>query len=142
MSPRLPPRCSTTLFRTVSRILERSRVSTLNPYLLGNAKILNQQSVEDYRPGYPRFAALIGAHPPFHISRRFSQLRSRLLLLKQDELSVLEANLEAIDQEEAKELYLGNSRRDKNPVRKKILDDIDSALRQYGMRPDKSTPVR
>lgn len=95
--------------------------------------MLNHYSVEDFRLGYPRFTALIGAHPPFHISRRFSQLRSRLLLLKQDELSILEAKLEAVDEEETKELYLGNHRRDKNPVRRQILKDIDGALKEYGM---------
>jgi hypothetical protein len=95
--------------------------------------LLNGYLVEDFCPGYPRFTALIGAHPPFHISRRFSQLRSHLLLLKQDELSILEAKLQAVDEAETRELYLGNHRRDKNPVRRQILEDIDGALKDYGM---------
>lgn len=94
----------------------------------------NQELVEDYRLGYPRFTAIIGAHTPFHISRRCSRLRSRLVLLKQDQLSFFEAKLEAVDAEETKEIYLGNHRRDNNPVRKQILQDIDYALKEYGTR--------
>ncbi|KAK0716306.1 hypothetical protein B0H67DRAFT_582828 [Lasiosphaeris hirsuta] len=91
----------------------------------------NGNAVEDYRPGYPRFAAIIGAHPPFHISRRFSRLRSRILLHKQDEISVLEAQLDAADEEETNALYLGNRRRDRNEVRKQIIDEVGLALRDY-----------
>ena len=38
--------------------------------------------VEDYLPGYPRFAALVASHDSFHLCRRFSNLWARLLLLK------------------------------------------------------------
>jgi hypothetical protein len=92
----------------------------------------NRNTVEDYRPGYPRFAAIIGAHKPFQIARRFSRLRSRLLLYKQDEISVLEAQLDAADEEEISALYLGNRRRDQNEVRKRVVDEITLALREYG----------
>ncbi|KAH8589139.1 hypothetical protein B0O99DRAFT_637335 [Bisporella sp. PMI_857] len=95
------------------------------------ASMLSHKRVEDYRPGYPRFAAIIGAHAPFHISRRFARLRSRLVLLKQDQLSSLEANLEAVDANETKAIYLGNHRRDNNPARKQILQEIDCALKEY-----------
>jgi hypothetical protein len=46
---------------------------------------------------------------------------------------VLEANLDAIDQEEAREIRLGSHRRDTNVTRKNILADIDAALKDYGM---------
>ncbi|KID59332.1 hypothetical protein MAN_10744, partial [Metarhizium hybridum] len=89
------------------------------------------KSVEDYRNGYPQFSTIIGACAPFHISRRFSRLRSRLFLVKQDHLSVLEKRLDDVDQEETRDLYLGCQRRDKNPERKQILDKIADALKDY-----------
>ncbi|KAK0727691.1 hypothetical protein B0T26DRAFT_672329 [Lasiosphaeria miniovina] len=67
--------------------------------------------VEDYPRGYPQYSALIAAHDPFHICRRFSNLRIRLLLLKQDEVLVLEKRLSEIDE--------------------RVLSDIDSALKDY-----------
>lgn len=90
-------------------------------------------TVEDYRPGYPQFAALIGSHTSFHVCRRFLRVRARLLLLKQDELSVLESQLDQIDREETRELFLGNRRRDTNPERKEILTKLETALVGYGM---------
>src|SRR4051812_24844527 len=57
--------------------------------------------VESYRRGYPQFTALISTHRPFVLCRRFSRLRVRLLLLKQDKLSLLEQKLDEVDQEEA-----------------------------------------
>lgn len=42
--------------------------------------------LEDFRPGYPRFAVLLSRDNGFFIFRRFSRSRLRLLLLKQDEV--------------------------------------------------------
>ena len=92
-------------------------------------------AVEDFRPGYPRFAALIASHTSFHVCRRFLRIRARLLLLKQDELSLLESQLDRIDHEETRELFLGNRRRDKNPERKEILMKLEVALASYGEFP-------
>lgn len=91
--------------------------------------------VEDFRPGYPRFAALIASHTSFHVCRRFLRIRARLLLLKQDELSLLESQLDRIDHEETRKLFLGNRRRDKNPERKEILMKLEVALASYGEFP-------
>ncbi|KAA6413164.1 MAG: hypothetical protein FRX48_02908 [Lasallia pustulata] len=98
-----------------------------------NGKTCEVQTVhvEDYHSGYPRFSALIAAHDPFHLCRRFSNLRARLLLLKQDRLSLLEKQLERIDLEETAVLFLGSSRCDSNMKRKSILSDIDTALADY-----------
>ena len=90
-------------------------------------------AVEDFRPGYPQFSALIASHPSFHVCRRFLRIRARLLLLKQDELSVLESQLDHIDHEETRELFLANRRRDANPERKTILEKIEVALSSYGV---------
>ncbi len=89
---------------------------------------------ENHRAGYPRFAALLGAHPSFNISRRFSTARARLMMVKQDRLSILEAQLEQVDSVEENDLFLGNMRRDVNPTRKQILADMDAALADYGKR--------
>lgn len=93
-------------------------------------KIQNQ--IEDYRPGYPQFSALVGAHDTFQIYRRFSNLRSRLLLYKQDSLSVLEKRLNDIDDNEKSPLFLGSRRRDKNEERKGIMGKVDLELAEYG----------
>jgi len=91
------------------------------------------QIVEDTPPGYPRFAAWIGSHPSFQICRRFLRLRARLLLYKQDTLVALEYELDRIDREEIRPLFLGNRRRDKNGERKEIMKQIELELAEYGM---------
>ncbi|KAK0113057.1 hypothetical protein ONS95_014763 [Cadophora gregata] len=87
--------------------------------------------VEDYRPGYPRFTALLSEYEPYFLCRRFSKLRARLLLLKQDRLSVLEERLERVDHEEFSPLFLGKRRCDKNPDRLSLLSEIESCLADY-----------
>lgn len=91
--------------------------------------------VEDFRRGYPRFAALISAHPPFFICRSFNRIRARLLLLKQDKLSVLERQLDHLDDLESSALFLGKSRCDSNAERLSLLTDIESCLVDYGTFP-------
>ncbi|KAJ5335662.1 uncharacterized protein N7506_005598 [Penicillium brevicompactum] len=88
--------------------------------------------VEDYRPGYPRYAALLSAHNTYFLCRRFDWLRARLLLQKQDKLSILEEKLEEVDYLEAAPLYLGKSRSDRNTERISLLSEIDTALADYG----------
>ncbi|KAL2156764.1 hypothetical protein VTH82DRAFT_1510 [Thermothelomyces myriococcoides] len=93
-------------------------------------RICNKK-IEDYRPGYPRFTALLAAYEPYVICRRFTKLRARLLLLKQDQLSVLEARLEEVDQRERCPLFLGMSRCDTNSERAALLSEIESKLKEY-----------
>lgn len=88
--------------------------------------------VEDYSSGYPRFSALIGTHASFYVCRRFSTLRARLLLQKQDRIAELEHQLQHIDEEELQPLFLGSLRRDRNQDRERVLADIDVALQDYG----------
>ena len=89
-------------------------------------------TVEDYRAGYPQFSALIGSHSSFYVFRRFLRTRARILLLKQDEISLLESQLDRVDHEETRELFLGNTRRDKNPERIMYLARLEVALSNYG----------
>ena len=55
-----------------------------------------------------------------------------MLLLKQDELSRLESQLDVVDNQEERALFLGNSRRDQNPERREIFVKLDAALLNYG----------
>ena len=87
--------------------------------------------IEGYPPGYPRFSALVAAHNSFHLGRRFKTLRTRLLLLKQDKLSLLEKQLDDIDRKETTLLCLGSCRNDDNSERQTVLSQIDSALADY-----------
>ncbi|KAF2785960.1 hypothetical protein K505DRAFT_400440 [Melanomma pulvis-pyrius CBS 109.77] len=87
--------------------------------------------IEDHPAGYPRFSALVASHDSFHLCRRFSNLRSRLLLIKQDRISSLEKQLQKVDHEETIPLRLGSTREDDNSERKSILSEIDNALADY-----------
>lgn len=68
--------------------------------------------------------------------RSFTQLRARLLLFKQDQLSILEQQLEEIDQREVSPLFLGSSRCDRNAERIALLSKIDEHLKDYGTNLD------
>ena len=89
-------------------------------------------SVEDYPLGYPRFSALVGAHSAFSLSRRFTVVRARLLLVKQDRVSALEGQLRELDEQEQRPLFLGSLRRDGNTERANLLSELDPALADYG----------
>lgn len=99
------------------------------------------RQIEDFPAGYPRFSALVASHPSFHICRRFATLRSRLLLLKQDRLSVLETKLEKLDLEEIHKLALGSCRKDGNMTRQAILAEVDVALADYDSFLERSRQV-
>ncbi|KAM5354761.1 hypothetical protein ACJ41O_001408 [Fusarium nematophilum] len=90
-----------------------------------------EKCIEDYKPGYPQYTALIAAHDSFFISRRFGKLRARLLLQKQDKLSMLETELEQIDADETAPLFLGSSRDDMNGRRQEVMRKIDNAMADY-----------
>lgn len=59
-------------------------------------------------------------------------MRARLLLLKRDEISELEMQLDQIDREEPRRLFLGSRRRDTNLGRRQVLARLDTALADYG----------
>jgi hypothetical protein len=91
-----------------------------------------QSPVERYWAGYPRYAALLSAHPALHNFRRFTRVCMRLLLLKQDEISVLEERLDRIDDEEGREFRWGCSRYDDNDERLRVVERLQSSLAEYG----------
>lgn len=88
--------------------------------------------MESFRPGYPQVAALLGRYERFRIFRRFATVRMRLILYKQDQISLLEAELHAIDNSEARPIFLGARRRDQNEQRSAKLQQLDTALIEYG----------
>jgi hypothetical protein len=92
--------------------------------------------VEDYRPGYPQFSALIAADDSFFAFRSFRRLRARLLLLKQDKLSLLEHQLDQVDREETCPAFLGKSRCDRNQARLALMCQIETCLNEYGIIED------
>jgi hypothetical protein len=57
----------------------------------------------------------------------------RMLLIKQDEISILEEELSKLDQDEPSEMFLGSSRQDMNQARKSVLSKLDKAFKLYGM---------
>lgn len=91
-----------------------------------------QPPTEDQPAGYPRFSAHIAGDETHQIYRRFSTLRTRLLLSKQDSLSVLESKLDKIDRAEKCKVFLGSRRRDRNQDRHNVLLQIENELAGYG----------
>ncbi|GFG20206.1 hypothetical protein IFM5058_10512 [Aspergillus udagawae] len=92
---------------------------------------MQARAIEDYPSGYPRFSALIAADDSFRIFRRFSNLRYRLLLLKQNSISTLEEQLQQLDRDETATIFLGSARRDRNQERINLLSKISNELSQY-----------
>ncbi|KAK4198569.1 hypothetical protein QBC40DRAFT_204748 [Triangularia verruculosa] len=105
----------------------RSRPNSEIP-VKGDKPVFN---IEDLPNGYPRFSALMAAHESFLVTRRFSNLRTRLLLWEQDRVVELEAKLNKIDKDETCTLYLGNRRRDKNHQRLAVMMELKDALKSY-----------
>ncbi|KAF5579851.1 hypothetical protein FPCIR_10916 [Fusarium pseudocircinatum] len=91
-----------------------------------------QVQVESFPDGYPRFSALQSSHKYFHIFRRFEHLRVRLLLAKQDKLSILEKRLNKIDREEPAPVFLSSMRMNGSSERAAIISEIEDALESYG----------
>lgn len=89
------------------------------------------QTVEHHPRGYPRLAALQNSDPVFSIFRRFGNLHARCLLLAQDELSTLEAQLTELDTGERVQLFLSSRAHDGNERRRAVLNKIRSKLREF-----------
>jgi hypothetical protein len=103
-------------------------------------QLLTRFTVDGYPLGYPSVAQFISTDIDGRIYRRFSFLRNRLLLRRQDELVCLEDKLNKIDDEESRgdddAKYRLVSRRYDEEVpadcrRKPVLDDIEKVLREY-----------
>ncbi|EYE91801.1 uncharacterized protein EURHEDRAFT_416073 [Aspergillus ruber CBS 135680] len=100
-----------------------------------------QRPPEDQPAGYPRLSAHIAADDTHQIYRRFSTLRTRILLSKQDSLSVLENKLDKIDRAEKCKVFLENRRRDRNQERQNVLLQIEGELAGYDELVERSARV-
>ena len=96
--------------------------------------------VDDHPQGYPQLAAFLNSDENFLIARKYGYLRSRVLLYRQDELSVLEKDLVALDDDDKEKRAIALQSRkydeqtDKDPTysRKVLIQKIDDKLKEYG----------
>ncbi|MCJ1453539.1 hypothetical protein MMC28_003886 [Mycoblastus sanguinarius] len=101
------------------------------------------QRIDDHPQGYPQLAAFVNSDENFLIARKYGFLRSRVLLYRQDELSVLEKQLVALDDDDKENRSLALQSRkydeetDKDPIwsRKVLMKNIDDKLKEYGKHP-------
>ncbi|CAD6575582.1 MAG: hypothetical protein ASARMPREDX12_007384 [Alectoria sarmentosa] len=97
------------------------------------------QRVDDHPCGYPQLAAFVNSDENFLIARKYGFLRSRVLLYRQDELSVLERDLIKLDADDKKkrDFALQSRKRDEetdtDPMysRKVLIQKIDDKLKEY-----------
>jgi len=115
--------------------------------------ISDYYTVDDHPRGYPQLAAFVNSDENFLIARKYGFLRSRVLLYRQDELSVLEKDLIALDDDDNEKRAIALTSRkfdeqtDKDPVysRKVLIQKIDNKLKEYGKSPSHTpshTPIR
>ena len=92
--------------------------------------------------------AFINSDDNFLIARKYGFLRTRLLLYRQDELSVLEKGLLALDKDdkENRQLALQSRQHDEDTdddpegSRKVLMGKIDDKLKEYGRLPRSILP--
>ncbi|KAK7996758.1 hypothetical protein PG989_004798 [Apiospora arundinis] len=99
--------------------------------LEANATQPTGAQVPDDTLGYGQFAELISSHPSFFAFRRFAALRARMILRKQDRIAQLEGQLQDIDRHEQNPIYRCSYRRDKNPQRIQVFEELDLLMAQY-----------
>lgn len=85
--------------------------------------------------GYRGFSAFISSDDDFLVFRRFGALTARVLLGLQDQLSVFEEELEALDAKHSRtgseDIHNGSFRQEAVPERTELLSKIHSKLREY-----------
>lgn len=89
--------------------------------------------MEEHRLGYARLAAFLNIDPSFTVVRRFDYLHLRLLLEKQAYLGELERRLMKCDDEETVQLYASSCKQDGNVERRRLIQEIEDKIRNYGM---------
>jgi hypothetical protein len=84
--------------------------------------------------GYRGFSSFIASDDNFFILRRFGTLNARVFLALQDQLTVLESNLSAIDEDASRDdndYHNGTFREDRFQERVVIIAEIQKKLEQY-----------
>ncbi|KAI9375181.1 hypothetical protein BJX61DRAFT_495145 [Aspergillus egyptiacus] len=84
-----------------------------------------------YPRGYPELAAFMQSDAGFGILRRFNYLHLRKLLYMQEELTLLETQLHAVDNSELDDLNNMTRREDNNEERKMLMAEIQTKLLEY-----------
>ena len=100
----------------------------------------NRIVVEDHPEGYPQLTAFLNSDDNFLIARKYGFLRTRLLLYRQDELSVLEKGLLDLDNDdkENRKKALQSRKHDEETdddpetSRMALMGKIDEKLKDYG----------
>ena len=108
-----------------------------------NHSFANRKShpiVDDHPIGYPQLAAFTKSDKNFLIARKYGFLRARVLLYRQDELSVLEMDLIAMDRDDNiyrplalySRRYVSKNVDDPLYSREVLMRKIDDKLKEYG----------
>ncbi|OJD35407.1 uncharacterized protein BKCO1_17000149 [Diplodia corticola] len=96
--------------------------------------------VADYPAGYPQLASFIDCDSNFRVYRRFGQLRNRVLLHRQHELTQLEKELDDLDERDSTSNRVELSFRlasisydeaQSDSPRKELIERIDAKLEHY-----------
>jgi len=95
-------------------------------------KLIIWAVVDRFRLGYPRYSALVTANAGFQLYRRFTRIRTRLLLQSQFEVATLEVELDKLDAAEKNPLCLSAFEREQNQERMRTLAKLKAALQEYG----------
>ncbi|KAF2658978.1 hypothetical protein K491DRAFT_651838 [Lophiostoma macrostomum CBS 122681] len=85
--------------------------------------------------GYRGYSTFLASDNDFLVFRRFGTLNTRVLLLLQDEISVLEQKLEDLDithsQPAATDIHNGSFRQEVLPERRALLLEVHKKIREY-----------
>jgi hypothetical protein len=85
--------------------------------------------------GYRKYSWFLASDDDFLIFRRFGTLNARIILAMQDDISVAEAKLQALDDEaslkSAPRRHNGSFRREENQERKALITEIKEKLKEY-----------
>lgn len=100
--------------------------------------------MEKFKRGYPNLAAFNDSDESYMIYRRFGYLQARVLLIKQDEMRVLECRLDELDHkdkfDDPEALMLRNSDEGHSNERRLLLKEIECKYLEYGMSGVRGAP--
>lgn len=105
---------------------------------------LNYQSldspVDGFRLGHLRYSVLISSDSDLQIYRRFTRIRTRMILQKHYEISLLEKEIDQIDNDERNPLHLGCLQRDSNQARHSTFRRLNDLIEEYAIASSTNLP--
>lgn len=85
--------------------------------------------------GYPAFSAFVASDDDFFFLRRFGALHARVLLSLQDQITMLEDKVKAIDQQSSSRTAIdhnnGSFREDEYEERTNVIAEIRKRIGEY-----------